>query len=224
MAGEAGLDAATRTLVRLSAALAVSDAPAWRDALAAAASHASRTEIEETLLQAHLFVGFPAVLNALIEWRKLEGEEAAARRTGAARDARGGDVNAAVDGERLCRAVYGRGYEKLRRNVRRLSPDLDRWIVEDGYGKTLSRPGLSVETRELCIVALLAAGGHDRQLRAHLHGALNVGCAPDRVEAALRHGVRAAGAARGRGTDPARLWRIWEEVVDRVEKKLCSST
>lgn len=228
MEAEARLDARTGALVELSAALARPDVEGWRSALEAAAAHAARAEIEEVLLQAHLFVGFPTVLDAFIAWREIAGGETA------------GAV-AAVDrpgaGEALCRAVYGDVYDRLRDHVRRLHPALDGWMVEHGYGRTLSRAGLSVETRELCIVALLAAAGHERQLRAHLHGALNVGTAPGRVEAALRVGVRAAarapaGSERSAATDPARLLATWGKVVDRagrdggrnVEEESCSST
>lgn len=228
MGAEVGLDARTGALVELSAALARPYAEGWRSALEAAVAHAAGAEIEEALLQAHLFVGFPTVLDAFIAWREIAG-------TGTA-----GAV-AAVDrpgaGEALCRAVYGGVYDRLRDHVRRLHPALDAWMVEHGYGRTLSRAGLAVETRELCIVGLLAAAGHERQLRAHLHGALNVGTPPGRVDAALRVGIRAAAGARagsegGAGADPARLLAIWGEVVDRagrdggwnVEEESCSST
>ena len=48
-------------------------------------------------------------------------------------------------------------------------------MITDGYGKVLSRPGLDLARRELCIIAACAATGQDRQLHSHLHGALNVG-------------------------------------------------
>jgi 4-carboxymuconolactone decarboxylase len=59
-----------------------------------------------------------------------------------------------------------------------LHPALDEWMVVEGYGKVLSRPGLDLPRRELCIVAACAAAEQDRQLQSHLHGALNVGIAP----------------------------------------------
>jgi 4-carboxymuconolactone decarboxylase len=81
-------------------------------------------------------------------------------------------------GERTCAAVYGPMYNRLRQNIRRLHPALDEWMVVEGYGKVLSRPGLDLPRRELCIVAACAAAEQDRQLQSHLHGALNVGIAP----------------------------------------------
>lgn len=203
------LGARVGSLVRVSARLAASSAEGWRAALREARELAGRTEIEEVLLQAHLFVGFPVVLNAFIVWAEEIGCLAEPPRPPAF------DRRAA--GTELCRKVYGKAYERLRENVRALSPDLDRWMVEDGYGKTLSRPGLSVEVRELCIVALLAAGGHERQLRAHLFGALNVGARPDQVEAALAEGVSVAAESRsGRDGDPLRLFDLWRDVQRKV--------
>jgi 4-carboxymuconolactone decarboxylase len=51
-------------------------------------------------------------------------------------------------------------------------------MIVDGYGKVLSRPGLDLARRELCIVAACAASRQDRQLHSHLHGALNAGAPP----------------------------------------------
>jgi 4-carboxymuconolactone decarboxylase len=66
-----------------------------------------------------------------------------------------------------------------------LHPLLDEWMITEGYGKVLSRPGLDLGRRELCIVAACAAARQDRQLHSHLRGAVNVGVAPDAVDAAL---------------------------------------
>jgi 4-carboxymuconolactone decarboxylase len=76
-------------------------------------------------------------------------------------------------------------YERLRVNIRALHPELDEWMIVEGYGKVLSRPGLDLPRRELCIVAACAASAQDRQLHSHLHGALNVGVAPEVVTGAL---------------------------------------
>ena len=59
--------------------------------------------------------------------------------------------------------------------MRGLSPDLADWMILEGYGKTLSRPGLGVVERELCVVAILTATRMWRQLRSHAIGAVNVG-------------------------------------------------
>jgi len=58
-------------------------------------------------------------------------------------------------------------------------------MIVEGYGKVLSRPGLDLARRELCIVAACMASKQDRQLHSHLHGALNVGVAAQVVTEAL---------------------------------------
>jgi 4-carboxymuconolactone decarboxylase len=76
-------------------------------------------------------------------------------------------------------------YDRLRKNIRDLHPFLDDWMIVEGYGKVLSRPGLDLPRRELCIVAACAATGQDRQLQSHLHGSRNAGVEASVVSAAL---------------------------------------
>jgi 4-carboxymuconolactone decarboxylase len=174
------LDDATRRLVRVAAAAAASDERTVRDVLTAALEHVSPLWVEEVLLQTYLFAGFPRALNAIREWRRVSGRAAPVA------DASTFDGDRwRAEGEATCAAVYGPMYDRLRENIRALHPDLDSWMVVEGYGKVLSRPGLDLQRRELCIVAACAASGQDRQLHSHLHGALNVGVAKGVVEAAL---------------------------------------
>lgn len=65
-------------------------------------------------------------------------------------------------------------------------PDLERWMVTEGYGKVLGRPGLTLADREVAVVALLAVHDAPVQLRSHLRGALQVGVSPSQVEAVLQ--------------------------------------
>jgi 4-carboxymuconolactone decarboxylase len=81
--------------------------------------------------------------------------------------------------------VYGASYERLRTNIRALHPELDEWMIVEGYGKVLSRPGLDLARRELCIVAACAAAGQERQLHSHLHGAVNAGASAETISAVL---------------------------------------
>ena len=176
------LDDATRRLVRTAAIVAAGTESEVRDALADAEPNVPHQWIEELLLQTYLFAGFPRALNAFREWRRrVPGPE----EFGAA-----GDQDIAVAewearGRATCRAVYGRMYEKLRQNIEALHPALDTWMIVEGYGKVLSRPGLDLGRRELCIVAACVASGQDRQLHSHLHGALNVGVPATVVRDAL---------------------------------------
>src|ERR1035437_4861434 len=77
------------------------------------------------------------------------------------------------------------GFPRALNAARAVSPALDEWMIVEGYGKVLSRAGLDLGRRELCIIAACAAAGQDRQLHSHLHGALNAGVSAEGVGAAL---------------------------------------
>jgi 4-carboxymuconolactone decarboxylase len=194
------LDDATRALVRLSAHVAGGSEQDMREALRdAREAQTPAVWVEELILQSYLFCGFPRALNAAREWRRafdhkergrdggelLEGTGRGWRRSEEGRvQERGGDSFLAA-GEATCARVYGRFYERLRENIVALHPELDRWMIVEGYGKVLSRPGLDLGRRELCIIAACAAAGQDRQLHSHLHGAVNVGVPDDVIGAAI---------------------------------------
>jgi len=190
-----GLDDATRVLVRLSAAIAASDEATVRFWLIQAARDVPPAHVEELVLQSYLFCGFPRALNAAREWRRVS-------QIGAPDTDEAENVGLSEEwrerGELTCAAVYGDMYEKLRLNVRDLHPALDTWMVVDGYGKVLSRPGLDLQRRELCVVAACAAMGQDRQLHSHLRGAVNVGVEPETLGDTLDAITDVIGAERAR--------------------------
>ena len=170
------LDDATRCLLRIAATVAGGTEVDVRGELQRAGPITPHQWIEELLLQSYLFAGFPRALNAMREWRRTAPTPRAL--TAGPRDIR-------RQGEATCARVYGAMYDRLRENIRALHPELDDWMILEGYGKVLSRPGLDLQRRELCIVAACAATAQDRQLQSHLHGALNVGIPPGVVTAAL---------------------------------------
>ena len=176
------IDDATRCLVQIAAAIAGSDESTTRSVMETAAGNVDSAKVDEVILQSYLFAGFPRTLNAARTWRTVSGHPAPLEDPDA-------DLTNSSDwiqkGEATCETVYGESYEMLRRNIRTLHPALDSWMITDGYGKVLSRPGLDLRTRELCIVAACAASGQQRQLHSHLHGALNAGASVAEVEATL---------------------------------------
>lgn len=191
------LDEATKALVVLSATVTGGNDREIREAIVRAAAEIPAVWVEELLLQSYLFAGFPRALNAMREWRRVTPEAVSNTALGDVQQWR-------ADGEATCAAVYGSMYERLRSNIRTLHPLLDDWMITEGYGKVLSRPGLDLPRRELCIVAACAAAGQDRQLHSHLHGALNVGVDPiviDHVLDALTERLDAE-----RATSARMLW------------------
>lgn len=165
-----------RALVRIAAAVAGAPIAFTRRVLAEAINVAPVSSVEEVILQSYLFAGFPRALNAMRVWREVSGEPAPATDPSSPHQS----VAALQEqGEQICHAVYGHKYEALRQAVSRLHPALDIWMVSDGYGKVLARPGLALTQRELCIVAACAASEQVPQLKSHLRGARNCGATID---------------------------------------------
>ncbi len=170
-----------RHLVRIAGAIAGSDEGTVR-AVMNEAMDVDPAAVDEIILQSYLFAGFPRALNAARMWRSISGVAAPERDS----EADAADLEVWRErGLRTCEIVYGESYEPLRRNIRTLHPTLDEWMIVDGYGKVLSRPGVNLRTRELCIVAACAVAGQQRQLHSHLHGALNAGARVEEVRATL---------------------------------------
>jgi 4-carboxymuconolactone decarboxylase len=195
----AALDPAGHALVALGAAIAVGDAPAIEaGALAARQAGVPARAIDELVLQSVLTVGWPRALVAAGACRSALG-------TGA--DDRSGDLDYGrhadwtARGEATCRIIYGDHYDKLRTNVRQLHPALEAWMITEGYGRTLSRPGLDLKSRELCTVAQTAVLRTPRQLHSHLLGALRAGASAAEITATLN------------ATRPLLSASEWDEVV-----------
>jgi 4-carboxymuconolactone decarboxylase len=183
MSKQDSLDPQTRDLVRFAAAIAQGYEPELRErAGPLGASQVPPAWVEELLLQSVLMVGYPRALIAFTVWRKL----GAASPPDLDPDQDYGRAGEwARRGEELCARVYGDNYRKLRESVRALHPALDSWMVTEGYGRTLARPGLDLRRRELCTVAQTAVLEAPRQLHSHLRGALNAGATFGQIEGAL---------------------------------------
>lgn len=203
------LDDRTASLVRLSARITAGTEASVRAGLTeCVAADVPEQWVEEVVLQSYLFAGFPRALNAAREWRRVAGEGGW---TGAAGPHREESYASLYDwrvrGEDTCAAVYGSSYAKLRANIAALHPALDQWMIVEGYGKVLSRSGLDIGRRELCIVAACAAAQQDRQLHSHLLGARNVGVPDGAIGDAIE---RLAGAVVEPALATARL--LWQRV------------
>lgn len=183
MSKQDSLDPQTRDLVRFAAGIAQGYEPELRDRVGKLRSSQVPTGwVEELLLQSVLMVGYPRALIAFTIWRKFSGVPAANAEP--EQDyARAGEWT--HRGEELCQVVYGENYRKLRDTVRALHPAIDSWMITEGYGRTLARPGLDLKRRELCTVAQTAVLEAPRQLHSHLRGALNAGATFGQIEGAL---------------------------------------
>jgi len=166
-----------RRLVRLSAAIALGR---WTE-LAALRSSAPAGEPDrrwrEAVLQAHLFAGFPRVVEAA-------GVLAAAGGLGRPEAGELEDPPPEA-GRALFAAIYGERAHAVHAGLEGFHPALAAWIDAHAYGRVLARAGLAADRRELCAVAALAAQGQERQLAAHARGAVRLGATGAEVRAVV---------------------------------------
>jgi 4-carboxymuconolactone decarboxylase len=193
-------------LIRLAAAVAQGgDERLDRAVAAVLAAKVDPLMAEEGILMAIVAVGFPRTLIAMRAWRKASG---LAPRVSDGEDGEDYYVRYSrwtVQGEATCRVVYGPNYERLRQTVRDLHPALDAWMITEGYGRTLSRPGLTLRQRELLMVAMCAVLDVPHQLHSHLKGALHAGATAAEVGEALEGAI---GGVSAREQEQGRqLWR-----------------
>lgn len=170
-------------LALLGAAAGSGEEAALVEALDAADGTIGPDDVEEILLQTYLFAGFPRTINAFFTWQSWAA-------------ASGGRGSRIVEpdrieewrerGEALCRRIYEGTFEALQIRLARLHPALAEWTLVEGYGKVLSRPGPDAARRELAAVGALVVLDADRQLDAHLRGALHTGVAFETLAAAAR--------------------------------------
>lgn len=183
MAKQDSLDPQTRDLVRFAAAIAQGYEPEMRERVGPLlASQVPLAWVEELLLQSVLMIGYPRALIAFNVWRKFSDVPAP--------DADDDQDYARAPewtrrGVEVCGVVYGENYRKLRDSVQALHPAIDAWMITEGYGRTLGRPGLDLLRRELCTVAQTAVLEAPKQLHSHLRGALNAGASFGQIEGVL---------------------------------------
>ena len=150
----------------------------------------ARKELYECALQCYLFAGFPAALEAVRvlhrSWPIEQSPEVDEQRL--RQELLQYDLYL-ERGEALYKKVYAANAGRVRQELLKLSPELAGWAVTEGYGKTLSRPGLIMKTRELAIVGMLTQLGWERQLYSHILGAKNVGASLLEIEVAIRIGA-----------------------------------
>ncbi len=183
-----GLPGNVRLMVAAAVAIWRADWPRLRECGEAARTRGeARADLEETLLQAVLFCGFPRVVTA---FEHLEQGWPAPTPPG------GGGLPPAAQaaaGRRLFAGIYGRNEAAVAAMLRGYHQELHDFVLEAAYGRILSRPHLDPRIRELIAIALLAAQDQRRQFAGHARGALQFGATPLELREAL---VTACGDTR----------------------------
>ncbi len=146
-------------------------------AVSALAAGCTAAQIREALLTVAPFAGYPRTLDAFAHARAALGGSADDEvEAGSAWTSRGLDMFG---------RVYGDDADRVLGKLRALDVEVTAWIVDDAYGKVLSRPGLAAAERERLAVVLLAAQDLRNQLPGHVRGALRCGATPQQVAASL---------------------------------------
>lgn len=144
----------------------------------------------ETILQVHVFAGFPRLVEVYGVLANegglghLEAEEVL------------GESDQHARGRALFERIYQRDSEKIRRMLVAGHPDFANWIEGHAYGRILARPGLEPAQRELLACAALAVLGQERQLASHVRGAVRCGASSEAVRATIESVADLAGAER----------------------------
>ena len=72
--------------------------------------------------------------------------------------------------------------EEILNTVGEICPAVPEMAIEWVFGDIMQRPGLDLITRELALIAVLAAQGNAApQLKAHIEAALNVGASKEAI-------------------------------------------
>ena len=176
-----GLDRRTRLLALAKGAIWPADWSFLREVLELArAEPLLRSDLEEVLLQATLFFGFPRVVTAFEQLSEVWPVADAPA---------GGSVPAEEYRDRgrdLFAAIYARNDQVVRDRLRSYHAEFHDFVIEAAYGRVLARDGLDPATRELLAVTALLALDQEPQLIAHARGALHFGATREALVEAMR--------------------------------------
>ncbi|MDJ0926841.1 MAG: carboxymuconolactone decarboxylase family protein [Gammaproteobacteria bacterium] len=102
------------------------------------------------------------------------------------------------DGLRLRKEVLGEDYVgKALGNATDFDQPLQTLLTENCWGEVWSRDGISLQTRSLITIAILASMRASQELQVHVRGALNNGCTVQEIREVLLHATVYCGAPVG---------------------------
>lgn len=85
-------------------------------------------------------------------------------------------------GQEALAKIHGHIGEGVMDALGDIAPDFARFIIEFPYGDIYSREGLSPKERQIATIAsLVTLGNAPTELKAHIQGALNVGCSRSEI-------------------------------------------
>jgi 4-carboxymuconolactone decarboxylase len=180
LTNRAGLPPRERLLIKIHACVWPGDHDRLRACLRSCETHdVPRSDVEEVLLQAVLFCGFPRVVNA---FRVLDEEWPAPTAPAGGALPPGERGRAGLD---LFEAIYGDNTDAVKAMLRGYHGELLEFVLDTAYGRILSRPGLAPRLRELIAVAVLALTSQVPQMIAHGRGARKFGATDTELREAI---------------------------------------
>ncbi len=135
-------------------------------------------KIYETILHSYLFCGFPAAIESLKIFKKYYKHYKSIPNEVS-------NQNLKKSGEINCKLIYKNNYNKLLENMNRISPEMKNWMLFEGYGKVMSRTGLSLYEREFITISILTVRYFEYQLHSHLKGCIHLGAHVDLIKEIL---------------------------------------
>jgi 4-carboxymuconolactone decarboxylase len=92
------------------------------------------------------------------------------------------DSNRFKQGQDALARIHGHIGEGVMKALDEIAPDFARMIIEFPYGDIYSRGVLTPKERQIATIASLTTQGNAaKELKAHIQGALNVGCTRQEV-------------------------------------------
>ena len=165
----------------------------------------------EAALQVAAYGGFPRTIEglALLAERRAADAAATAATLPAAAEVPADERRRA--GRHVWDQVYAEQADEVLAWLGTLAPELPGWVLDDAYGRVLSRPGLSLAERELLGVAALALMGLSAPLASHVRGALRNGSNAQAVSDILR---------ACRGLAPPSAQAVIDQALHRLDRNV----
>lgn len=84
-------------------------------------------------------------------------------------------------GQNMMDRLDPRATSRLKDMIGQIAPDMVDFVIDFAYGEVMSREGLDLPTRELCIISSLVAMGCEPELKIHIRKALHIGVSEKKI-------------------------------------------
>jgi len=119
-----------------------------------------------------------------------------------------------IQGEVVRRQVMGDKFvDNALNNANDFTRPMQDYINAHGWGSTWQRDGISLKTRSLVTIAMLAALKAPQELKGHVRGAINNGAAAEEIKEVLLHSAVYCGAPAAQ-----EAFRAATEVLTELDK------